>query len=70
MLPQGRYAPTPADQANALQRAGYATDPDYAKKLIGLIDKLGLSAFDLNKVEPGSDASRPPVTSTRISKLT
>ena len=30
----------------ALQKAGYATDPDYAAKLIGLIEAYGLTAYD------------------------
>jgi len=32
--------------ARALKKAGYATDPKYAEKLIGLIEKLNLSQFD------------------------
>ena len=32
--------------AYALQRAGYATDPAYAKKLIRLIEALGLYLYD------------------------
>ncbi|MFH5185145.1 glycoside hydrolase family 73 protein [Paenibacillus sp. TAB 01] len=32
--------------ANALQKAGYATDPSYASKLIAIIEKYGLDAYD------------------------
>ncbi|MDT0112429.1 glucosaminidase domain-containing protein [Listeria booriae] len=32
--------------ANALQKAGYATDPGYAEKLIELIEQRNLQAFD------------------------
>lgn len=37
---------TPEAQAIALQAAGYATDPNYAKVLSKLIDKLGLKTLD------------------------
>lgn len=34
------------DAANALQRAGYATDPDYANKLINVIESYNLAKYD------------------------
>lgn len=52
----GRYrtagvfnAATPEDQAKALQRAGYATDPSYASKLISIINTYGLKKYDEKK---------------------
>lgn len=39
-------AKTPEEQARALQQAGYATDPGYADKLIGLIKKYNLKTLD------------------------
>lgn len=52
----GRYAAagvftasTPEEQARALQRAGYATDPQYASKLIRIIDTYGLRRYDKKK---------------------
>lgn len=36
--------------ARALQEAGYATDPQYAQKLISIIERWNLSAYD--SVEP------------------
>lgn len=39
-------AATPEDQARALQRAGYATDPNYASKLITVIEKFNLKELD------------------------
>jgi len=33
--------------AQAVAKAGYATDPRYADKLIGMIDKYQLEALDL-----------------------
>jgi flagellum-specific peptidoglycan hydrolase FlgJ len=39
-------AKKPADQARALQAAGYATDVDYAKKLINIINSYNLNAYD------------------------
>lgn len=35
-----------AAQARALQSAGYATDPNYANELIGLIQEYGLNKYD------------------------
>ena len=36
----------PAFVANGLQKAGYATDPDYAKKLLAIIESNGLKKYD------------------------
>lgn len=40
---------TPEEQAKALQRAGYATDPNYASKLIQIIDTHNLRELDKKK---------------------
>jgi len=34
-------ASTPEEQAQALQKAGYATDPNYSKLIIGIINSVG-----------------------------
>jgi len=39
-------APTPEDQAKALFKAGYATDPLYATKLISIINTYNLKQYD------------------------
>jgi len=39
-------AATPEDQARALQKAGYATDPNYANLLITLINQNKLKNYD------------------------
>lgn len=39
-------ANTPEEQAQALQKAGYATDPDYAKTLLCLIKSYNLKKLD------------------------
>ena len=39
-------APTPELQAYALQKGGYATDPNYAQKLIALMNELNLKSLD------------------------
>jgi flagellum-specific peptidoglycan hydrolase FlgJ len=39
-------AKTPGEQAEALQRAGYATDPNYASILKNLISRLNLEELD------------------------
>ncbi|RIX49903.1 muramidase (flagellum-specific) [Paenibacillus nanensis] len=41
-----RQAGTPERQAQALQTSGYATDPEYANKLIALIRQYNLKRFD------------------------
>lgn len=41
-----RAAGTPAEQANMLYVCGYATDPQYAGKLIGIIHTYGLAKYD------------------------
>ena len=48
--------------ADALQRGGYATDPEYANKLVALVQRLPLAA-DVNPFKPAPDA---PITSPRI----
>jgi flagellum-specific peptidoglycan hydrolase FlgJ len=42
-------SPTPEAQAKALQRAGYATDPLYAEKLISIIKTYKLETLDQKK---------------------
>jgi len=48
----GRYAAAmvvksdPRQFARAINRAGYATDPAYASKLIGLMDRYDLYRYD------------------------
>nr|WP_253916421.1 glucosaminidase domain-containing protein [Lentimicrobium sp. S6] len=42
-------AKTPEAQAIAIQNAGYATDPNYANKIINIIDSNNLKQFDKNR---------------------
>lgn len=42
-------ASTPEEQAFALQRAGYATDPNYAHSIISIINTYGLKELDKKK---------------------
>ena len=42
-------ANTPEEQAAALQRAGYATDPQYASKLVNIIKSYNLKQYDEKK---------------------
>lgn len=48
-------AKTPEEQAVALQVAGYATDPNYARALVRIINQFGLKELDelAKKKEPG-----------------
>ncbi|PZD95913.1 hypothetical protein DNH61_10760 [Paenibacillus sambharensis] len=41
-----RNADTPEEQARMLQASGYATDPQYASKLINIINQYNLKRFD------------------------
>lgn len=43
---QVRDAKTPEEQAEALQRAGYATAPNYANQLISIINSNGFKSLD------------------------
>lgn len=42
-------ASTPEEQAAALKRAGYATDPNYASKLVSIINQYNLKSLDSKK---------------------
>lgn len=42
-------ASDPLQQANLLQQAGFATDPNYASKLISTINQYGLVSLDQKK---------------------
>ncbi|QJX62970.1 hypothetical protein HLK66_16135 [Niallia circulans] len=44
------------DQIKAIHNAGYATDPQYADKVISIIEKYGLSAWDKEVLEPKKEA--------------
>ena len=44
--PAFRYRSDPAQFARELQKAGYATDPNYASSLINIIKQYGLARFD------------------------
>lgn len=54
MMSTNRYnkvkeARTPELQAREIQNAGYATDPNYANKLINIIESKNLKQFDQNR---------------------
>ncbi|WP_219836583.1 glycoside hydrolase family 73 protein [Paenibacillus sp. R14(2021)] len=46
-----RSAGTPVEQARMLQASGYATDPDYADKIIQILNASGLMRYDLRAEE-------------------
>lgn len=46
-----RAAQTPEDQARMLYACGYATDPHYADKIIGIINTYGLKKYDKEAIE-------------------
>ncbi|WP_158602384.1 glycoside hydrolase family 73 protein [Cohnella endophytica] len=59
LFQNSRYAPlraalTPEDQAKALQACGYATDPEYAAKLMQIVTAEGLIQYD-GEVMPKMD---------------
>lgn len=51
----------------AIQAAGYATDPKYADKLIGLIEKYELHKFDQEGGEPSLEPATVKVGEQKIS---
>ena len=59
--------------AHGLKKCGYATDPHYAVKLIGLIEKYGLYYFDTAKeTDPPVILKQPtarPAAETAVSKV-
>lgn len=59
--------------AHGLKKCGYATDPHYAVKLIGLIEKYGLYYFDTAKeTDPPVILKQPatrPAAGTAVSKV-
>lgn len=56
------------DQIKAIHDAGYATDPDYQKKIISIIEANNLVKYD-NEVLDGK-AAEPAKTTTDTSKIT
>lgn len=53
--------------AKAIKAAGYATAPDYADKLIDIIETYGLTSYDGAKKEENSMSNSPLVNYTKIS---
>ncbi|WEV09975.1 NlpC/P60 family protein [Clostridium perfringens] len=43
------------EQANCIQKAGYATDPNYANQLVKVINDFGLNIYDMNGNVIGND---------------
>ncbi|NGT68558.1 cell wall-binding protein, partial [Clostridium perfringens] len=43
------------EQANCIQKAGYATDPNYANQLVKVINDFGLNIYDMNGNVVGND---------------
>ena len=57
-----REAKTPLDQATALVKCGYATDPAYADKIISIIGKYRLEQYD---VQPKADKPKAKVAEAK-----
>ncbi|MDQ0270571.1 glucosaminidase domain-containing protein [Cytobacillus purgationiresistens] len=55
--------------ANAVQAAGYATDPDYAKKLINLIENNDLIKYDLPPAQNPSAPKKFEMPALKIYKV-
>lgn len=54
-----REAQTPEQQAQMLSACGYATDPQYASKLISIINTYGLKKYDELREEKAVDKNEP-----------
>ncbi len=50
--------------ANGLKEAGYATDPNYPKKLIQIIEKYELHQYDIPKGQLASQSNEPKILMT------
>lgn len=48
---------TPAEQAKGLQTSGYATDPDYANKLIQMMDEWDLYQYNQVVIQENTETS-------------
>ena len=64
-----RYAPvrsadTPEQQARALQASGYATDPRYADKLIGILNTYDLRRYD-READGAPESGAAPAATAR-----
>jgi flagellar protein FlgJ len=55
--------------ANALQRAGYATDPDYANKLVAIAEQLSSQAASRQPVAASADANLKAQDAAPITRL-
>lgn len=51
-------AQSPEQGAHALQKAGYATDPQYAQKLVSVIQQMRSTGEQAVKAYGGSDLSQ------------
>lgn len=56
-----QHADDPDAFAELIHKAGYATDPAYASKLIRIMKKFNLYAFDVPKVTPPPARTREPL---------
>jgi LysM repeat protein len=54
--------------AHGLKKAGYATDPAYPKKLIGLIEEYRLHVYDTKPVSFGQDVGKKSEAKTKKSE--
>ena len=50
------------EQIKAIHDAGYATDPQYANKVISIIEKYGLDDWDKEVLEPKKEEVKKPST--------
>jgi LysM repeat protein len=62
------YSPTDYESwAHGLKKAGYATDPSYAYKLISIIDNYDLHKYDLGKKILYNKSINPPISAKQHS---
>lgn len=55
--------------ARAVQAAGYATDPNYANKIISIIDGNGLAIYDALPEQKEEEVKKPEKTSVKLYKV-
>jgi hypothetical protein len=64
-----REAKTPQDQCTALYAAGYATDPNYASKLMSIITQYNLTTYDQQAEQEEQEMAQLADLETRVAAM-
>lgn len=64
-----RIAISPEEQAQALKLSGYATDPNYASKLINIFNQYSLKKYDNMEVEEPMTAAEKEAMEAMVNRI-